>query len=255
MKTRIAPSPTGLFHIGTLRTALLNYLQAKANDGEFILRIDDTDQERNKVEWIDYIYNQLNYFKLPWDLTFKQSERLERYKEIAKHIGELQEDGAYGLNMGEYNMIILRPNGYPTYNFSSVVDDMDYEITDIIRGVDHISNLPKQEYIWNKITDKPFPNVIHAGLIRDKDKKLSKRLGNGNTEDYKEYDIEVLLNWLLRMGWSHPNPNFDKEFPYLTIEQMIAVFNEGKINKKDSKMDINKLKFLQKKYGKQTTQN
>ena len=84
IRTRVAPAPTGFFHIGTLRTALLNYLFAKANDGEFILRIDDTDQERGDQSLIDYIHAQMSDFKLQHDLTFQQSDRLDRYNEIAR---------------------------------------------------------------------------------------------------------------------------------------------------------------------------
>ena len=99
MKTRIAPSPTGTFHLGTLRTALLNYVAAKAENGKFLLRIDDTDQERNKEEWTEFIYSEMNRFGLTYDETFKQSERLERYKEIAKKIG-IEKDGRYIVKMG-----------------------------------------------------------------------------------------------------------------------------------------------------------
>jgi glutamyl/glutaminyl-tRNA synthetase len=122
MVTRVAPSPTGFFHLGTLRTALLAWLQARANNGTFILRIDDTDQERNKPEWIDYIYDQMAEFGLDHDITFRQSERLDRYKEVAEKIGTKTENG-YELDMGEYSMVILRNNGFPTYNFCSILDD------------------------------------------------------------------------------------------------------------------------------------
>jgi glutamyl/glutaminyl-tRNA synthetase len=168
IKTRVAPSPTGQFHLGTLRTALLNFLMVKSNGGQFILRIDDTDQERNNPIWIDYIYNQMNKFGLSYDYTFKQSERLDRYKQIAEKIGTKTENG-YILKMDNYDMVILRNNGYSTYNFCSILDDYDYDITHIIRGVDHISNLDKQKIIWDEICKvdgvKTFPDVIHAGLV------------------------------------------------------------------------------------------
>ena len=142
--TRIAPSPSGYFHLGTLRTALYNYLYAKANKGTFILRIDDTNQDKVEQQYIDYIYEQMNLFNLDYDLTFKQSDRLDRYKEIALLIGTLDEDNSIFIQMQDYKMTILRANGYPLYNFSSILDDYDYDITHIIRGVDHISNLDKQ---------------------------------------------------------------------------------------------------------------
>ena len=93
MVTRVAPSPTGQFHLGTLRTALLNYLMAKANNGTFILRIDDTDQERNQAPYIDYIYNQMSQFGLDHDITFRQSDRLDRYSDMAKKIGTKTDNG------------------------------------------------------------------------------------------------------------------------------------------------------------------
>lgn len=253
MKTRVAPSPTGEFHLGTLRTALLNYLMARANGGEFILRIDDTDQERNKEEWISYIYNQMSEFGLDWDLTFKQSERLDRYKEVAEKIGTQTEKGIE-FDMGDWSMVILRNNGFPTYNFCSILDDYDYDITHIIRGVDHIANLDKQKKIWDAICkvegDKPFPEVIHAGLLFESGRKLSKRTGNGTTDDYKEFSKKAVLNWLFRFGWSHPDPNFDKTNQVLSLDEMIKVFNEGHISNRNCGIDRNKLLFLNKMWVK-----
>lgn len=252
MKTRVAPSPTGQFHLGTLRTALLNYLMARANGGEFILRIDDTDQERNRPEWIDYIYEQMENFGLDYDLTFRQSERLDRYKEVAQKIGTPGENGIE-LDMGDYKMVILRNNGFPTYNFCSILDDYDYDITHIIRGVDHINNLPKQQKIWEEICrvegDKPFPEVIHAGLLFEGGKKLSKRSGNGTVEDYQDTNKKALINWLLKFGWSHPDPKFDKHHPTISMEEMIALFNEGKISNRNCGIDKNKLLSLDKMWN------
>lgn len=256
MITRVAPSPTGFFHLGTLRTALLNYLMARANNGTFILRIDDTDQGRNKEEWVDYIYDQMNEYGLDYDITFRQSDRLDRYKEIADKIGIKQEDGTTIVNMsgktGNYNMVILRDNGYPTYNFCSILDDYDYDVTNIIRGVDHIANLEKQILLWDKICDvcgdKKFPDVIHAGLLFDGKEKLSKRTGNGTTADYKDVNKQALINWLLKLGWAHPDPIFDKKYPIVSIEQAIDLFNDGSITKSSCKIDKAKLAFLDKKW-------
>jgi len=252
MKTRVAPSPTGQFHLGTLRTALLNYLMAKSNGGQFILRIDDTDQERNKKEYIDYIYDQMKEFGLDHDLTFKQSERLDRYSDVAQMIGTPTENG-YELDMGDYKMVILRNNGYPTYNFCSILDDYDYDITHIVRGVDHIANLDKQKRIWDEICkvegDKPFPEVIHAGLLFEGGKKLSKRSGNGTTQDYKDVNKKALLNWLLKFGWSHPDPNFDSKHKTLSMVEMIKLFNDGNISNRNCGIDKNKLTFLNKTWN------
>lgn len=253
--TRVAPSPTGFFHIGTLRTAVLNYLYARANGGKFILRIDDTDQARGDESLIDYIFKQMSDFKLDYDDTFRQSERLQRYQEIAKEIGDLQEDGSITIDMGEYTMTLLRATGFPLYNFASVVDDFDYGITHIIRGVDHISNAPKQQVLWEKVTkalgsDKPFPELIHAGLLLDgkTGKKISKRDGSGLVSDYEEYDKRAILNWILKLGWSHKDSKFDKQYPTLDIEQMVEVFNGGNINQSNAKVFSDKLQFLDKKF-------
>lgn len=255
IKTRIAPSPTGYFHLGTLRTALLNFLFAKANGGQMLLRVDDTDQDRNKQEYIDFIYSEMERFGLTHDETFRQSERLERYQEVAKKIGRLNDENVYVLEIDngqeKFDMCILRENGYPTYNFASILDDYDSDITHIIRGVDHLSNLPKQQSIWKDICkeygEKPFPEVIHAGLMFAGAQKLSKRNGKGTTSDFADYSIMAILNWLLKFGWSHPDANFDKKYKYLTMDQMIEIFNEGKINIANCKIDYNKLEWLNKK--------
>jgi glutamyl-tRNA synthetase len=256
MVTRVAPSPTGQFHLGTLRTALLNYLMAKANNGTFILRIDDTDQERNQAPYIDYIYDQMSQFGLDHDITFRQSDRLDRYSDMAKKIGTKTDNG-YIINMignddQAYDMVILRNNGYPTYNFCSILDDYDYDVTNIIRGVDHITNQSKQQVIWDLICkvdgDKPFPTITHAGLLFEGSKKLSKRSGNGTTDDYKDISTAAILNWLIKFGWSHPDPLFDKKYPTLSMDQMIDLFNDGNISDRNCKIDKAKLAFLDKRW-------
>lgn len=252
--TRVAPSPTGYFHIGTLRTALLNYLYAKANNGTFVLRIDDTDQERGNDDLIDYIYKQMSDFKLDHDVTFKQSERLDRYKEVAQKIGYEAADGSIALDMPDYTMTLVRANGFPLYNFASTLDDYDSNITHIIRGVDHISNASKQQFVWRQILKatgevKPFPKLIHAGLLLDgkTKKKISKRDGSGLVSDYAEYSNEAILNWIFKLGWSSKDPIFDKKYPTLNISQMVEVFDGGNINKANSNVFIDKLQWLNKK--------
>ncbi len=256
MITRFAPSPTGYMQIGNLRTALLNYLMTKANNGTFILRIDDTDQERNQASYIDYIYDQMKHFGLDHDITFKQSDRLDRYSNMAMKIGTKTDNGyvikMVGNDNQAYDMVILRNNGYPTYNFCSILDDYDYDVTNIIRGVDHIANQPKQKTIWDLICkvdgDKPFPIITHAGLLFDGSKKLSKRSGNGTTDDYKDISTTAILNWLIKFGWSHPDPLFDKKYPTLSMEQMKNLFNDGNISDRNCKIDKVKLAFLDKRW-------
>jgi glutamyl/glutaminyl-tRNA synthetase len=251
MKTRIAPSPTGYFHLGTLRTALLNFLKAKTNNGTFLLRIDDTDQSRNEQKYIDYIYSEMKKYGLDYDETFKQSDRLIRYKEVAEKIAK-KVNNTYELEIEDYKMIILRDTGYPTYNFASILDDYDYNVTQIIRGVDHISNLDKQKFIWDKICSiygaKPFPEVTHAGLLFDGKDKLSKSSNNGTTDDYKFYKPQAILNWLFKFGWSSPDPNFDSKYKILSMDDMKKVFNSGKISSSNCKIDMKKLESLNKKH-------
>jgi len=229
---------------------------AKANNGTFILRIDDTDQERNQAPYIDYIYDQMSQFGLDHDITFRQSDRLDRYSDMAKKIGTKTDNG-YIINMigndnQVYDMVILRNNGYPTYNFCSILDDYDYDVTNIIRGVDHIANQSKQQVIWDLICkvdgDKPFPTITHAGLLFEGAKKLSKRSGNGTTDDYKDISTAAILNWLIKFGWSHPDPLFDKKYPTLSMDQMIDLFNDGNISDRNCKIDKAKLAFLDKRW-------
>lgn len=255
IRTRFAPSPTGYMQVGNLRTALLNYVMSKSNNGEFILRIDDTDQERNKPDYIDFIYDQMNYFGLSFDLTFKQSDRLSRYIEVSKilidnNVAVKLDDNSIIVNMGQYDMCIIRSNGFPTYNFASILDDYDYDITHIIRGVDHIQNEDKQLKLWEFFSTflkfKDFPKIIHAGLLFDKGSKLSKRSGKGLTSDYVNYLPISVLNWLFKMGWSHPDPNFDKKYKILTMDNMISLFNDGNISNRNCNIDINKLNFIDK---------
>ena len=259
IRTRVAPSPTGVFHIGTLRTALLNYLYARAHSGEFILRIDDTDQDRGSDELIDYIYQQMSDFNLIHDTTFRQSERLERYQEVARMIGDKTDsDGSISIHMGDYDMAILRPNGYPLYNFASTLDDYDYNITHIIRGVDHVSNAPKQKKIWRLIDralndreSKDFPELIHAGLLLDgkTGKKISKRDGTGLISDYSDYSNSAILNWILKLGWSSKDSKFDKKFPTLNVSEMIQEFSSGNINPANTRVFVDKLEWLNKKHS------
>lgn len=255
IRTRVAPSPTGFFHIGTLRTALLNYLMARANGGTFVLRIDDSDQQRGSEELITYIFDQMKQFGLEYDETFRQSDRLNRYREVAELIGKREEDGSITLDMGHYTMVILRPTGFPLYNFASTLDDYDMNITHIIRGVDHVSNGPKQKDVWDKICkalgdDRPFPELIHAGLLLDgkTSKKISKRDGSGLVSDYSDYSNEAILNWIMKLGWSHKDSKFDKHYPTLNIQEMIEVFNGGNINPSNTKVFVDKLQWLDKKH-------
>ena len=295
-KTRIAPSPTGLFHLGTARTAYFNYLAAKASGGKFILRIDDTDIERNKDEYIQIIFNSLEWLGLEPDEIYMQSKRISLYQSnamalLAADKAKELDNGAIALilpnNLPEYftdtlagNIPITETNKaqiektillrglkdtlndskwqsetfhLPTYQFASVVDDYFMDINWIIRGVDHITNTPKQIAIWQAIADNmsidelqiPLPQFTHVGLIYKDKKKLSKRDNAASLLWYKEqgYSPETILNFILRMGWGSP---LDDNKP-ISKEQAIKIFAKGQMRAAPSNYDINKLNWYHRK--------
>lgn len=251
MITRIAPSPTGFFHIGTLRTAYLNWLGARSvTNGKFVLRLDDTDAQRSTKEYSDYVLKVMEDYKLDYDAILYQSNNREIYYHYANSLLKMKraEKGERCLTKFK-DTIIIRSDGSPTYNFASVVDDLLVGVTCIIRGVDHICNLPIQKELWAAFTERPFPEVHHVGLLFEGDKKLSKRRGDGNVERLKDYDKEAVLNWVLRMGWSSKDPNFDKTFPIVPRDLAKALFWYGNLQASPSKINIEKLDWYHKKYS------
>lgn len=312
--TRIAPSPTGLFHLGTARTAYINYLAAKSTGGEFIIRIDDTDTDRNKNEYIDIIFDSLDWLGLDHGRVYYQSKRLDIYREVARKL--LDTGKAIELNNGavalkssvclpesftdtiagniqitqtnreqiDGKLILLRggdntkfPNiiddpkyGSPTYQFASVVDDFMMGITNVIRGVDHITNTPKQLaiYIWLTYHNIPKFTPIggeqlkftHLGLIFKDKKKLSKRDGAASLLWYKErgYSPEAILNWMLLLGWGLKVPRDSAGSDNKALQRAanapinkaaaIELFTKGTLKNSPCIYDINKLNWLQKQY-------
>jgi len=278
IKTRIAPSPTGFFHIGTLRTAYFNYLFARANKGEFIVRIDDTDTQRNNSEYTDLIFQSLEKVGLDFDCTFAQSTKLDRYVEVAERLraqgkatlvdGNYYSDydlGSYGFTdsfndeiIGKVNcskqdnlissqIIILKTDGNPTYNFATVVDDIDSGITDVIRGSDHVSNTLRQMFLY-QLLDKTPPKFHHLGLLTKAGKKISKRDPGSNLNDYWKYEPEAILNYVLKLGWNLSDPNIDQVYPLINKELAIKLFLDGKMRGVSSNVDENKVVWLDKKY-------
>ena len=284
--TRFAPSPTGFLHIGGVRTALFNWLYAKKNSGKFLLRIEDTDRERSSKEAIKKIIDGLNWLGLENDGEIVyQHKNEERHIEVA-HIlleagfayrdwelendyGDLEKnhairfktpkDGETIINdkvQGDVEIknkeiedfVLLRSNGTPTYMLSVVVDDYDMNVTDIIRGDDHLTNAAKQKLIYDSLKWE-CPTFTHIPLIHGQDgSKLSKRHGALGIEFYKEegYLPEALINYLLRLGWSHG----DQEI--FSLEEMIKYFSIEKIRKSPSKFDIDKLNDINSIYLKNT---
>tara|TARA_R110000851_G_scaffold47424_1_gene115031 strand:- start:16012 stop:16854 length:843 start_codon:yes stop_codon:yes gene_type:complete len=272
---RIAPSPTGQLHIGTLRTAYFNWLIANQNpDSTFIVRIDDTDLSRSQDDLIQPIFDSLTSYGLKWDLTFRQSTRFSRYQTMAQDLINrdlaIRKDGAvmlkaHGIDVdwvdtitgpkinidpntyaNVTNQVIIKSDGSPTYNFASAIDDMDYDVTWIVRGTDHIVNTYKQ-VIFFKLFGKPLPLFTHVGLVcHSSGKKVSKR--DSDSMDLSQYIPDALLNYVLRLGWS-PSQD-DKTNNIIPKDKAIRLFLDGgKMRAPNSKLDLTKLQWYNKKYN------
>jgi glutamyl-tRNA synthetase len=274
VRTRFAPSPTGYLHIGGVRTALFNWLFAKGQGGQFLLRIDDTDQQRNVEEALAPILHGLQWLGLDWDEgpevggpfgPYYQSQRLERYQAAAKQLldsGQAFEDeGAIRFKVppgktafidsvhgpiefdNEHieSFVILRSDTHPTYHLSVVVDDIDMAITHVVRGDDHISNTPKQVLLYNAF-GKPAPAFAHVPLIMGPDKqRLSKRHGATSVSEYARqgYLPEAMFNFLALLGWS-----LDDRSVVIPREQFIENFALERIGKNPAVFDIEKLRWM-----------
>ena len=264
--TRFAPSPTGYLHIGGVRTALFNYIFAKKNNGTFLVRIEDTDKERSKDEYIDAIMDGLDWIKLnPDKKPIKQSDRFEVYQQEANRLIEegkaYEDDGAvrlkinkegstkvqdlvYGdiefLNKELDDLVILRSDKSPTYHFCNVIDDNYQEVTHIIRGEDHLPNTPKQIQIVSALGYKGF-KYAHLPLVLGEDRKrLSKRHAATDLMAYKEagYLPDALLNMLAKLGWSNTSEDI------FTMERLIEIFEVEDIQRAGAVFDIERLNFV-----------
>ena len=275
MRVRFAPSPTGKLHIGGARTALFNYLIAKNAGGKFLLRIDDTDLARSTKENEEDILNSLKWLGLNWDegpdtdQKFYQTNRLERHVEVAKELlenGKAYKDheGVVRIKYPEGNItvddlilgpcsfetedlgpdpVILRSDGRPTYHLASCVDDVDFKISHIIRGQDHLTNTTKHIVLFDAM-EVELPKFAHLPLILGTDgSKLSKR----NTESFTTvkqfmdhgYIPEALNNFLMLLGWSHPD-----ESETLSMEDVTQYFSLDRLNQTPAKFETPKLDYL-----------
>ena len=323
VRTRFAPSPTGRMHVGNLRTALYAYLVAKHEDGDFILRIEDTDQERYVEGAVDIIYRTLEKTGLIHDegpdkdkgfgpyvqserqakgiyleyakqlidkgeayYCFCDKERLESLKqEVAgkeiviydKHCLSLTKEeiqakldagipyvirqnnpttgtttfnddiyGAITVDNAELDdMILIKSDGYPTYNFANVVDDHLMGITHIVRGNEYLSSSPKYNRLYEAFGWE-VPVYIHCPLITDEEhKKLSKRSGHSSYEDLIEQGFinEAVVNFVALLGWS---PADNQEI--FSLEELVKAFDYHHINKAPAVFDITKLKWMNGEY-------
>ena len=314
IRTRFAPSPTGYMHIGNLRTALYEYLIAKANGGDFILRIEDTDQKRYVDGATDIIYSTLKLVGMNWDEgpdiggnfgPYVQSERKPLYAEYAHKLVELGgahycfcsadeadeqkddqtntkfddpckklsleeakkriangepyvirqtinkkgtsifKDVVYGEIEIDYDEldegVLLKSDGFPTYNFANVVDDHLMEITHVVRGNEYISSTPKYNLIYEDFGWTP-PVYVHVPqVMKDAQHKLSKRNGDASFQDLvaKGYLPDAILNYIAMLGW---NPGTEQEI--FSLDELKRVFTAERLNKSPSIFDITKLTWM-----------
>jgi glutamyl-tRNA synthetase len=270
IRVRFAPSPTGYLHVGGARTALFNWLFARKSGGTFLLRIEDTDKARSTDEHTQVILDGLKWLGLDWDeQPIFQGARVKRHQEVAdKLLAEGKaylEEGAIRLRVppGEIawddavhgrisfqgedikDFVILRSDRSPLYNFAVVVDDIDMQITHVLRGDDHISNTPKQIAVYRAL-GAPLPIFGHVPMINGPDgKKLSKRHGATAVGDYQHLGIlpAALRNFLALLGWS---PGGDREI--MTLDEMLQLFSLKGIQSKAAVFDTTKLEWMNGQY-------
>ncbi len=288
---RFAPSPTGLFHVGSLRTALFNYLYAKNQDGKYILRIEDTDKERSKKEYEEDILESLAWLGLNHEAFYRQSEHVGDHTEMLKRL--VAEGKAYVSNEAEHaqtvmsekaatenrrdsvirfknpnklvtftdlilgdievdttdlgDFVIAKDFDTPLYNFAVVIDDMNMQITHVIRGQDHVSNTPRQILLYEALGVET-PKFAHIPLILATDKaKLSKRKHGENVavSTYRRngYLPEALLNFMALVGW---NPGTEQEI--FSLEELVQNFSLDRVQKSAGVFNIDKLNWVNKEH-------
>ena len=270
IRVRFAPSPTGYLHVGGARTALFNWLYARHTGGKFLLRIEDTDKQRSTDEHTKVIIDGLDWLGLDWDeeVVF-QGARIVRHQEAADRLlaeGKAYlDDGAIRFRMptGEIawddavheriafqgedlkDFVILRTDRTPIYNLAVVVDDVDMDISHVLRGDDHISNTPKQIALYRALGHEP-PVFGHVPMINGMDgKKLSKRHGATAVGDYQHLGIlpAAMRNFLALLGWS---PGGDREI--MTRDEMVQLFSFDGVQKKAAVFDTTKLEWMNGQY-------
>jgi glutamyl-tRNA synthetase len=271
VRARFAPSPTGYLHVGGARTALFNWLFARHEGGEFRLRIENTDVSREVAEAVDQIQGTLSWLGLDWDgeVTF-QLDRMAHAQEVARRLvdeGKAYEDeGAIRFRMPdegttawedvvlgriEYpnekleDVVLVRSDGRPTYNFVSPLEDALDEITHVIRGQDHVPNTPKQLRILEAIGAE-IPVYAHVPLLNGPDgRKLSKRHGAITVEDFRAqgYLPEALVNYLALLGWS-----YDDHTEIMSRDELVERFTLERVGTSPATFDYKKLEWLNGMY-------
>ncbi|HLB19323.1 MAG TPA: glutamate--tRNA ligase [Gaiellaceae bacterium] len=271
VRVRMAPSPTGFLHIGNVRTALFNWLFARNRGGEFRLRIENTDTNREVEAATQQIQDSLLWLGLDWDgeVTF-QLDRLPESAEVARRLvdeGKAYEDeGAIRFRMPNEgvtawddavrgriefpnekleDVVLVRSDGRPTYNFASPLEDVWDEITHVIRGEDHISNTPKQINIIRALGAEP-PVYAHVSHVLGADgKSLSKRHGSVTVDEFRHagYYAPALLNFLALLGWS-----YDDKTTIMSRDELIERFSLDRVVSSPATFDYEKLDWLNGMY-------
>jgi glutamyl-tRNA synthetase len=267
LRVRMAPSPTGLLHIGGVHTFLFNWLFARGRAGECLLRIENTDTSREVDEATEQIQRSLTWLGIDWDgpVTF-QLDAMGRCRELAAQLvaeGKAYEDeGAIRFRMPDEgvtgwddavrgriefpneqleDVVIVRSDGRATYNFASPVEDMDDAITHVIRGDDHISNTPKQLQILRALGHEPPVYAHIANILGTDGKKLSKRHGAVSVDEFRTagYLPEALVNFLALIGWAP-----DGETTILTRDEILERFTLEAVSTSPGTFDYAKLDWM-----------
>ena len=273
LRIRFAPSPTGYLHIGGARTCMFNWLYAKHLGGKFILRIEDTDLERSKKEYLDEILESIKWLGMDWDEIYYQSQRFDIYREYAKKLVEqgkaYHKEGAiffkYDFERVEIDdlirgkivfnelpkneEVIIKSDNSPAYNFSCCLDDALMRISCVVRGEDHISNTPKQILMY-KALGFSVPQFVHLPLILSPGGgRLSKRFGATSIREYRElgYLSKAISNYLLLLGWS---PGNNREI--ISLDEAKDTFEMKNVNKAGAVFSLDKLNWVNGEYIKST---
>ena len=269
VRTRYAPSPTGTPHIGNTRTALYAFLLARKYGGQFILRIEDTDQKRTVPGSLEKIYEIQKFLGLtPDEGPYIQTERLEIYQKYAQELiakgAAYKDEGAIRIKMpkdgytawhdlvqGKISIpnqevddkVLLKSDGVPTYHLAAMIDDHLMEISHIIRGVEYIVSTPVHLKIYEALGWK-FPQIAHVPLLLGPDRtKLSKRHGAKSVLEYRDegYLPEAINNFLFYLGFSYQDNS-----AVLSLDDMVKIFDETKIQKQNAIFDLQKLNHFNK---------
>jgi glutamyl-tRNA synthetase len=267
VRVRMAPSPTGFLHIGNVRTALFNWLFARHEGGEFRLRIENTDTSREVAEATQQIQDSLRWLGLDWDdgVTFQLDRRQESAEMAHRLVGEgkaYEDEGAVRFRMPDEgvtawddavrgriefpneqleDLVVLRSDGRPTYNFASPLEDVWDGITHVIRGEDHISNTPKQINIIRALGAEP-PVYAHVSHVLGADgKSLSKRHGSVTVDEFRHagYYAPALMNFLALLGWS-----YDDKTTIMSREELIQRFSLDRVVPSPATFDYEKLDWM-----------